>query len=166
MTFVRQFVERVTYQSSPLRERLPRFLVRVHAAAVNYPDVLIAADRYQVSAPLPFTPSSEFAGVVTGLGPGVSGPAVGSPVAGAVLSGAFAEQVVAPLAALRPIPDGLLLTDWIGDDGWLWKLRCEHRKFNYLGTPPGCAARPWTRSRSTAGPRCIWRCAARTSGAR
>ena len=26
-----------------------------------------------------------------------------------------------------------LLTDWIGDDGWLWKLRCEHRKFNYMG---------------------------------
>jgi acyl dehydratase len=25
------------------------------------------------------------------------------------------------------------LTDWIGDDGWLWKLRCEHRKFNYVG---------------------------------
>jgi acyl dehydratase len=25
------------------------------------------------------------------------------------------------------------LTDWIGDDGWLWKLRCEHRKFNYQG---------------------------------
>jgi NADPH2:quinone reductase len=82
-------------------------LVRVHAAAVNYPDVLIAANRYQVSAPLPFTPGSEFAGVVTALGPGVSGPAVGSPVAGAVLSGAFAEQVVAPVAALRSIPDGL-----------------------------------------------------------
>ncbi|MFE9320877.1 hypothetical protein ACIHDR_13615 [Nocardia sp. NPDC052278] len=26
-----------------------------------------------------------------------------------------------------------LLTDWVGDDGWLWKLRCEHRKFNYIG---------------------------------
>lgn len=25
------------------------------------------------------------------------------------------------------------LTDWMGDDGWLWKLRCEHRKFNYVG---------------------------------
>jgi acyl dehydratase len=25
------------------------------------------------------------------------------------------------------------LTDWMGDDGWLWKLRCEHRKFNYTG---------------------------------
>lgn len=82
-------------------------LVRVHAAAVNYPDVLIAANQYQVSAHLPFTPGSEFAGVVTALGPGVSGPAVGSPVAGAVLSGAFAEQVVAPVAALRSVPEGL-----------------------------------------------------------
>jgi acyl dehydratase len=26
-----------------------------------------------------------------------------------------------------------LITDWMGDDAWLWKLRCEHRKFNYLG---------------------------------
>lgn len=26
-----------------------------------------------------------------------------------------------------------LLTDWQGDDGWLWRLRCEHRKFNYIG---------------------------------
>ena len=25
------------------------------------------------------------------------------------------------------------LTDWMGDDGWLFKLRCEHRKFNYIG---------------------------------
>lgn len=26
-----------------------------------------------------------------------------------------------------------LVTDWIGDDGWLWKLRCQHRRFNYIG---------------------------------
>ncbi|OFB36628.1 acyl dehydratase [Mycolicibacterium sp. (ex Dasyatis americana)] len=26
-----------------------------------------------------------------------------------------------------------LITDWMGDDAWLWKLRCEHRKFNYIG---------------------------------
>ncbi|MFF3567518.1 NADPH:quinone oxidoreductase family protein [Nocardia jiangxiensis] len=82
-------------------------LVRVHAAAVNYPDVLIAANQYQVSAPLPFTPGSEFAGVIAALGPGVSGPPVGSPVAGAVLSGAFAEKVVLPATALRPVPEGL-----------------------------------------------------------
>ncbi|WP_406444479.1 NADPH:quinone oxidoreductase family protein [Streptomyces sp. NBC_00631] len=82
-------------------------LVRVHAAAVNYPDVLLVANRYQVPAPLPFTPGSEFAGVVAALGPDVSGPGVGSPVAGAVLTGAFAEQVVVPVAGLRPVPEGL-----------------------------------------------------------
>lgn len=82
-------------------------LVRVHAAAVNFPDVLIVANRYQVPAPLPFTPGSEFAGVVAALGPGVSGPPVGSPVAGAVLTGAFAEQVVVPAASLRHVPEGL-----------------------------------------------------------
>lgn len=25
------------------------------------------------------------------------------------------------------------ITDWMGDDAWLWKLRCEHRRFNYIG---------------------------------
>ncbi|MGR3867739.1 NADPH:quinone oxidoreductase family protein [Streptomyces graminifolii] len=82
-------------------------LVRVHAAAVNFPDVLIAANSYQVPAPLPFTPGSEFAGVVAESGPGVTGPPVGSPVAGAVLTGAFAEQVVVPVASLRQVPEGL-----------------------------------------------------------
>ncbi|WP_194830011.1 NADPH:quinone oxidoreductase family protein [Nocardia sp. XZ_19_231] len=82
-------------------------LVDVHAAAVNFPDVLVVANRYQLSAPVPFTPGSEFAGVVAALGPGVTGPPVGSPVAGAVFTGAFAEQVVVPVSSLRPIPDGL-----------------------------------------------------------
>ena len=99
---------RITVAEVPDPEPGPgEVLVRVQAAAVNYPDVLIVANRYQVSAPLPFTPGSEFAGVVAALGPGASGPAVGSPVTGAVLSGAFAEQVVVPAAALRAIPDGL-----------------------------------------------------------
>lgn len=26
-----------------------------------------------------------------------------------------------------------LVTDWMGDDGWLWKLRCQHRRFNFMG---------------------------------
>lgn len=26
-----------------------------------------------------------------------------------------------------------LITDWMGDDGWLWKLSCQHRRFNYMG---------------------------------
>jgi len=26
-----------------------------------------------------------------------------------------------------------LCTDWMGDNGWLWKLDCEFRRFNYVG---------------------------------
>ena len=39
-------------------------LVRVHAAAVNFPDVLFIAGKYQVRLPVPFTPGSELAGDV------------------------------------------------------------------------------------------------------
>ena len=42
--------------------------VRVQAAAVNFPDVLLIADAYQVSVPPPFVPGSEFAGVVDEVG--------------------------------------------------------------------------------------------------
>ena len=37
--------------------------VRVGAAAVNFPDVLLIADRYQISVPPPFVPGSEFSGL-------------------------------------------------------------------------------------------------------
>jgi len=85
--------------------------VRVHAASVNYPDVLVLADRYQVSCPLPFTAGSEFAGVVDEVGVGVDSPRVGDAVAGAVFVGAFAEQVVVPAAGLSPLPVGMTFAD-------------------------------------------------------
>lgn len=85
-------------------------LIRVHAAAVNLPDVLIAAGRYQVPVPPPFTPGSEFAGVVVAVGPQVTGVRVGDRVAGGVMSGAFAQYVAAPADALIPVPAGVDLT--------------------------------------------------------
>lgn len=78
--------------------------VRVSVAAVNFPDVLLVADRYQVSVPPPFVPGSEFAGEVLELGSGVTGFAVGDRVTGTAMYGAFAEQVCVPVAALAPIP--------------------------------------------------------------
>ena len=81
--------------------------VRVRAAAVNFPDVLIVADRYQISAPLPFVPGSEFAGTVTELGDGVTSVAPGDRVSGTVFVGAFAEEVVAAATSLTRIPDGV-----------------------------------------------------------
>ncbi|MFF3573335.1 NADPH:quinone oxidoreductase family protein [Nocardia jiangxiensis] len=82
-------------------------VVRVEAAAVNYPDVLVAADHYQVSVPTPFTVGSEFAGTVLSVGPGVRTVAPGDPVAGVSFTGAFAEQIAVPESALSPIPHGL-----------------------------------------------------------
>lgn len=81
--------------------------VRVAAAAVNFPDVLIVANRYQVSLPTPFVPGSEFAGVVDEIGDDVDAVAAGDRVFGATFVGAFAEEVVVPVTAVTPVPDGV-----------------------------------------------------------
>jgi NADPH2:quinone reductase len=80
--------------------------VRVHVAAVNFPDVLLVADTYQMSVPTPFIPGSEFAGVVTEVRAG-GGVAVGDRVFGSTLVGAFAEEAVVPATALTLIPPGV-----------------------------------------------------------
>ncbi len=81
-------------------------VVDVAAAAANFPDVLLVADRYQVHVPVPFTPGSEFAGTVSAVGPEVDRPRVGDRVTGAVLVGAFAERVVVSAASVEPVEPG------------------------------------------------------------
>lgn len=104
--------EDVVIRDVPAPEVLPgQVVVDVAAAALNFPDLLLIADRYQVSAPLPFTPGSEFAGRVAVVGAGVTGLAVGDPVHGSVFSGALAEQVLAPATAVSPIPAGLSMVE-------------------------------------------------------
>ncbi len=85
-------------------------LVRVAAAAVNFPDVLIIADRYQISVPTPFVPGSEFAGEVVEIGEGVDDVAIGDRVSGTTFHGAFAELVAAPTASLTAVPEGIALS--------------------------------------------------------
>lgn len=82
-------------------------VVLVEAAAVNYPDVLIASNRYQISVPVPFTPGSEFAGVVGSVGDGVTSVGLGDRVYGGGMVGAFAQQVVTSAAGLTKLPDGV-----------------------------------------------------------
>lgn len=81
--------------------------VEVHAAAVNFPDVLLIADRYQISVPLPFVPGSEFAGVVAEVAADVESVAVGDRVNSTGLVGAFAEEVVVDSGKVNRIPDGI-----------------------------------------------------------
>jgi NADPH2:quinone reductase len=91
--------------------RAGQALVGVRGASVNYPDVLVVANEYQVSIPLPFTPGSEFAGVVLDVGDGVSTVRVGDRVCGAGFTGAFADEVAAAAAALSPVPDSVTFTE-------------------------------------------------------
>ena len=81
--------------------------VKVGAAAVNFPDVLLIANEYQISVPPPFVPGSEFAGVIAETGDGSGGFAVGDRITGTELYGAFAEEVVVPTAGLSRIPGGV-----------------------------------------------------------
>ncbi|AZG45543.1 NADPH:quinone oxidoreductase family protein [Gordonia insulae] len=81
-------------------------VVAVRSAAVNFPDVLTIANRYQRSTPLPFVPGSEFGGVIVESSID-SGFAAGDRVYGTVATGAFAEYVTVPAARVQRIPDGV-----------------------------------------------------------
>jgi NADPH:quinone reductase len=99
--------EVVRLEEMPAPEPAPgQVRVRVAAAAVNFPDVLLVAGKYQITVPPPFVPGSEFAGVVTEIGPGTEGARVGDRVTGTGLYGAFADEVVVKAAGLTPVPDG------------------------------------------------------------
>jgi len=82
-------------------------LVDVRAAGVNFPDVLLTYGKYQFKSDPPFIPGGEAAGVVRAVGPSVTDLAVGDRVALTIMNGAFAEQVVAPAAAVVKLPDAV-----------------------------------------------------------
>jgi NADPH:quinone reductase len=82
-------------------------VVRMHAAGVNFPDVLIIQNKYQFKPPLPFAPGSELAGVVAAVGEGVTNTKVGDAVIAFSGHGAFAELVKVPSSAVIPLPTGM-----------------------------------------------------------
>lgn len=81
-------------------------LVRVRAAALNYPDLLMTRGAYQLKPPLPFVPGMEVAGEVIDAAPG-SGFVPGMAVVAATRLGGFAEQVAVAAEAVRPMPANL-----------------------------------------------------------
>ncbi|MET7769187.1 NADPH:quinone oxidoreductase family protein [Nocardia sp. NPDC005366] len=83
-----------------------RLLVRVLAAAANFPDVLMCRGHYQIRPELPFTPGVELCGEILAVGPGVTGFAVGDRVIGtaALPHGGFAETAVMDCADAQPAP--------------------------------------------------------------
>jgi len=69
-------------------------LVRVRAAAINFPDTLIIEDKYQLKPPRPFAPGGEVAGEVEAVGEGVSGWAVGDRLVAVPGFGGLSEKIV------------------------------------------------------------------------
>jgi NADPH:quinone reductase len=82
-------------------------LIDVHAAGVNFPDVLMTYGKYQFKADPPFIPGGEAAGVVRAVGTAVTSVAPGDRVAATLMSGAFAEQIVAADAAVTKLPEAV-----------------------------------------------------------
>src|SRR3989454_3559930 len=85
-------------------------VISVKAASVNFPDVLIIQNKYQVKPPLPFSPGSEVAGIVKATGDGVNGFKPGDRVMAITTYGAFAEEVKTEARRLLPLPAGMDFT--------------------------------------------------------
>lgn len=82
-------------------------VVRVKAASLNFPDVLIIQNKYQFKPPLPFSPGSEMSGVIKAVGEGVKGFKAGDKVIAFTTYGAFAEEVKVEATRLVPMPEGM-----------------------------------------------------------
>jgi NADPH2:quinone reductase len=86
-------------------------LVAIQAASLNFPDLLIVQNKYQIKPPLPFVPGAEYAGVVQAVGEGVTHLSVGDSVACLSGTGGFGTHTLAPAALCMPLPPGFSAVD-------------------------------------------------------
>ncbi len=97
----------VALQDTPEPERRPgQLVIRVRAASLNYPDLLMTRGTYQLKPALPFAVGMEMAGEVVACDPD-DGFAPGDRVAAGTRLGAFADLVAVDARAARAIPPGM-----------------------------------------------------------
>lgn len=95
----------VALEERPVPEPGPSEVrVRIKAASLNFPDLLMTEGKYQFRPDPPFVLGMEFAGEVDALGEGVTDFAPGEAVVGGNKIGAFAEFAVVPAAVVRRKP--------------------------------------------------------------
>jgi NADPH2:quinone reductase len=85
--------------------------IAIRAASLNFPDLLIVQNKYQMKPPLPFVPGSEYAGTVEALGAGVSHLKAGDAVAAFGGTGGFATHAVVNANLVVPLPSGFAFDD-------------------------------------------------------
>ena len=100
-------VDALTWKELPTPAPGPgQVLIEIRAASLNFPDLLIVQNKYQIKPPLPFVPGSEYAGVVQAVGEGVTHLKVGQNVACLSGTGGFATHTLAAAALCMPMPEG------------------------------------------------------------
>ena len=105
-------VEALQWKELPTPEpKAGEVRVAIRAASLNFPDLLIVQNKYQMKPPLPFVPGSEFAGIVEAVGEGVSHVKVGDAVAAFAGTGGFATHAVVSAALVMPLPEGFAFDD-------------------------------------------------------
>ena len=100
-------VDALSWKELPTPSPKPgEVLIEIKAASLNFPDLLIVQDKYQMKPPLPFVPGSEYAGVVAAVGEGVKHLKLGDSVACLSGTGGFGTHTLAPAAMCMPLPAG------------------------------------------------------------
>ena len=85
--------------------------IAIRAASLNFPDLLIVQNKYQMKPALPFVPGSEYAGTIDAVGAGVDRLKVGDRVAACGGTGGFATDVCVDANLVMPLPAGFAFDD-------------------------------------------------------
>ena len=105
-------VDALTWKELPTPTPGPgQVLIQIEAASLNFPDLLIVQNKYQMKPELPFVPGSEYAGKVQAVGEGVTHLKVGQSVACLSGTGGFGTHTLAPAKLCMPLPAGFPATD-------------------------------------------------------
>jgi NADPH2:quinone reductase len=105
-------VDALTWKELPTPQpKANEVLIEIKAASLNFPDLLIVQNKYQMKPPLPFVPGSEYAGIVQAVGGEVKHLKVGQSVACLSGTGGFGTHTLAPAALCMPLPAGFPFVD-------------------------------------------------------
>jgi NADPH2:quinone reductase len=105
-------IDALTWKELPTPQpKAGEVLLEIKAASLNFPDILIVQNKYQMKPALPFVPGSEYAGLVQAVGEGVTHLKVGQAAACLSGTGGFGTHTLAPAALCMPLPPDFPMVD-------------------------------------------------------
>ena len=146
-------VDALTWKELPTPQpQADEVRIAIRAASLNFPDILIVQNKYQMKPALPFVPGSEYAGVIEAVGADVTHLKAGDAVAAFGGTGGFGTHAVVKAALVLPLPSGFAFDD---ASAFVLTYATTHhalldRAALKAGETVSCSARPavWARPRS------------------